>query len=451
MELFDRIDEAARIDETCRRLASSQRTWAAASPKERARALARVRHELVDRQDEIVRAIAMETGKPVTEALAQEVSAALGMMRFLENHYPRWLKVRRYRWLRPGFWSKQNEIHFDPLGLIAVIGPSNFPFSLVVMQACSALLCGNAVVVKPSERCPETTRLAAELFQSSVGVSEVIAVIAGDAETARRLIAHPSVSKVLFTGSTRAGEEVAALCGASFKPCVLELGGRGTAIVCADADLSLAARGIVWSTLYTGGQSCIGTRKVLVPAVIEQDLRDALRLEVSQIEVGLADDPNTDVTSEPDLKKALEVVQVEDLDEAIEQVNRSHTGLSASIWTRDLKRAASIARRLQTGMVWVNDCSAALPQFPWGGNRRSGWGRLFAREALTELTALKSVSVDHRRSARPKEWWFPYSLAKYEMLASLNRQLYGRARWSKLGRTLKAALRFLQKRIRASR
>jgi succinate-semialdehyde dehydrogenase/glutarate-semialdehyde dehydrogenase len=119
------------------------------------------------------------------------------------------------------------------------------------------------------------------------------------------------------------------------------------------------------------------------------------------------------------------VQEVESMDQAVAEANQSKFGLGASVWSRDLRRAQSIARRLQAGMVWINDSSVGLPRFPWGGTKRSGWGRLFSKEAITELTELKVISRDRRLTSSRKFWWYPYSRAKYEMTLCLNGFLYG--------------------------
>jgi acyl-CoA reductase-like NAD-dependent aldehyde dehydrogenase len=138
-----------------------------------------IRQYIVARQDEIASVISRETTRPRTETLMQEVTASLALLRHLEKRYPKWLKDSAFRELKPGFWAKSNRRVFDAIGVIAVIGPSTFPFSLVMMQACAALMCGNVVVLKPSEKCPETAALLKTIF--SVLPTNVVRVIEGDA------------------------------------------------------------------------------------------------------------------------------------------------------------------------------------------------------------------------------------------------------------------------------
>ncbi len=469
--------------------------WAGWSIQKRKVFFKKLRALIVERQEELASILAEETGQPIAEAVSQEITAALEMIRFMEKAYPRWLKGKKFRYWRPGFWTKSNRIGYEPLGLIAVIGPSNFPFSLPVMQACAALLCGNCVMIKPSERCPRTAEFLRRLFKDARFPEGVIGVVDGDAKTVEEIISAESVRKIIFTGSYETGKAIAERCGRFFKPCLLELGGTGAAIIDDKADLDLAARGIAWSAFYSAGLSCIGTKRVFVTPRTSRAFVQKLIEETRTIKTGSPTDPNTDMgilrdpagmdrmeelvrdavrkgatawTPEGDfcdgsfqtlkgptilfpvtrqmriLSPEIEipgpllcVQEVESMDQAVAAANQSKFGLGASVWSRDLRKAQNIARQLQAGMVWINDSSVGLPRFPWGGTKRSGWGRLFSKEAITELTELKVISRDRRLTSSRKFWWYPYSRTKYEMTLCLNEFLYG-------PRKRKAFLNFLK-------
>ncbi len=438
--------------------------------------IARLGRVIALRQLEIAHTVTEETGRPITEVINQEVTAALEMLRFSGKMAPRWLRDERFRYWRPGFWVKSNTIRFEPLGVILIIGPSNFPFSLPVMQACAALLCGNRVVIKPSERCPRTASLIGSLFAEAGMPADAVEVAAGGPDVAARLIARGDVQKVIFTGSSETGRKVAEACGRAFKPCILELGGGSSAIVCEDADLSLAARGIAWSAFYANGRSCVGAKRVLVHASVRSRFLDLLTKEIAAIKVGNPTDPATEVgvlsagtavekarelfrdaiskgaqvwsseglLSDPDSASfqaplvlfaatlemrimqeesqwpLLAVRDVSHDEQALREANQSTFGLGASIWSRNLKRAHALAREIQTGMVWINDTSVGLPQFPWGGRKQSGWGRLFSRYGLMELTNIKVISSERQRLSKSKMWWFPYSRDKFAVFGAAN-------------------------------
>ena len=458
-------------------------SWASTPAAEKKLHFKRLRFLIVERQKELAALLAEETDQPITEAVSQEITPALEMIRFIEKAYPGWLADKKSRYWRPGFWTKSNRICYEPLGLIAVIGPSNFPFSLPIMQAGAALFCGNSVVLMPSERCPRTAEFLRRLFHDAGFPEGVIEVIEGGPKVVESIIASESVRKVIFTGSYQTGRIISELCGRFFKPCLLELGGTGCAIVTKDADLVLAARGIAWSAFYSGGSSCVGTKKVYLTSETSRAFVPLLLAAVRQIRPGNPSDPNTDMgiaksrvlddrteefirdaakkgatiwtpggesdegprpgprgpiillQASPGMKilapdgewdaPILCLREVESVDQAVAEANQSSFGLGASVWSRNLKKAQAIARRLKAGIVWINDSSVGLPQFPWGGTKHSGWGRLLSREALTELTNLKVISRDRRLTSARKFWWFPYSKAKYEILLSLNEFMYG--------------------------
>ncbi|NNE69337.1 MAG: aldehyde dehydrogenase family protein [Rhodothermales bacterium] len=396
------------IDQSIRRLAASHHEWRAQSPRQRSARVASLRRAVCTAQTEIAASIADDTGKSAREALMQEVTAVLDASRHMERHYPRWLRPRRFRHLRPGFWLKSNEVQFDGLGIVAIIGPGNFPFSLVLMQSIAALLCGNSVVIKPSERAPRTAAIVGELLENAGLSPGRVRVIRGGPETALQLARHPGVAKVLFTGGTEAGRQIARECGKSMKPCVLELGGNAAAIVCRDANVRLAARGIHWSATYARGESCVGTRRVFV----HRDVAGAFSRALEQ-EAGAS------------VLDTIAIEQVVHELEAVQEINAGPHGLSASIWSRGMRQARRLASDLQAGIVWINDVAAGMPQMPWGGTRGSGWGRLYARAALPELTHLRCVSAERRFTAAPKFWWYPYTESKERLVRIVNRVFYG--------------------------
>lgn len=490
------------LNEIAVRADRANAAWSQLPPKARTQYIKAVRNIIVAQQRAIATTVSEETGKPVTEVLSQEVTAAVGMLRFMERMYPVWLKERRFRYWRPGFWSKSNTVLFEPLGIVGIIGPGNFPFSLPVMQTCACLLCGNSVILKPSEHCPRTARLIEDIFREANLPEAVLSVAEGGGEAAEKIIASPKVRKVIFTGSYETGRKVAENCGRHFKPCLLELGGDGPAIICEDAELTLAAKGIVWSGFYSNGRSCVNTKWVLVHRMVAQEFLERLRHELSRLTIGDSFLPATEFSRLQDretpqqiidiIKGAIEhdarvftpageardlsdidftqpaivemplgtgetafseawdmaasgapivpVYQVDSLDQAIQAINHSPYGLGASIWSKHAKKAQAVAHQLNVGMVWINDSSVGFPQFPWGGIKKSGWGRLFSREGIYELTRVKAISHDRRKVSSGRVWWFPYSQTKFNLLLKVNVLFFG-ARKIKLIRHLFPGMR----------
>jgi betaine-aldehyde dehydrogenase len=414
-------------------MTSTDRTfdWRLASPKDRARRVGTLRHLIAVRQDAIAAAIVADTGKPVTEAMAQEVTAALGFIDDAVRRYPGYLRSRRYRYLIPGFMGKTHRIEREPVGTVAVIGPGNFPFSIPVMQAVSALLCGNSIFLKPSERAPRTNQELSGLFAKWDAGVGLVRIVSGGPDAAMALVNDPSVRLVLYTGGNEGGAAIATACGRLMKRCVLELGGDAAAIVCEDADVDLAARGIAWSAFSSSGNSCIGTRRVYVHQRVAGEFREALERTIGGLTAGDPADPSTDLR--PDMKEAARewlsnVVVVESDEEAVRRANESAYGLSASVWTSSRRRASRASQALEVGMVWINDASAGEPRFPWGGRKGSGIGRLYSEEGVYELTHTKITSGEYPFFSAGKTWWYPYGRTKLRLLRIVNRWLGSRFR-----------------------
>jgi hypothetical protein len=183
------------------------------------------------------------------------------------------------------------------------------------------------------------------------------------------------------------------------------------------------------------------------PGGLQSDVAAGFRLRIHASALSAASGSHqTESKSDDEAVPILEIVRVSGTEEAIKLVNDSMFGLSASIWSRNVARAQSIARRLKVGMVWINDASVALPDFPWGGVRDSGWGSLFSRESIPELTRMKTISAERRRFGRAKPWWFPYSGEKYEMTRAANAFLFGSRGFKSSTALVGATWRFLIRR-----
>lgn len=401
--------------------------------RQRIKFVTKLRNLIVEKQDEIAACITKDTRKPVTESLMQEVTAALGMLKYFESNFPTWLNRRKFRYLRPGFWTKQNTIIMEPLGVIAVIGPSNFPFSLPVMQSVFAFLCGNFVVLKPSEKAKKTNELLKSLFEDAGILPLYLIIIEGNSDVAKKVIESPIINKIIFTGNYENGKQVAELAGKFFKPAILELGGSGPALVCKNSDLELTAKSIAWSAFYSRANSCVGTKQIFIENEVAEKFRILFKREIEKIKSGNPFDKQTGVA---DLQNSIEIIDMQ-IEKAIEEINKLPYGLSASVWLKDLSKAKKIAEKIEAGMIWINDASAGIPGFPWGGVKQSGWGRMFSREAVYELTSTKIISAEKQCFTSGKIWRFPYNELKYRLTHEANRFVFGR-------RNLKSFIGFLK-------
>ncbi len=472
--------DPGRAGDLTDRLAAGAEAWGKTAVKDRALLIRRLRGTIAGRVDEISTAISEECGRPVAEVLAQEILPTLESSRYCEKMFPRWLRPRVVRYFRPGFFRKRNVCYWEPFGLVAVIAPSNFPFSLGMMSLVYLLLAGNAVVLKTSEKSNLVAPLVAELLSAAGIPSDVASVVFGGPEAGRWLAQNPAVRKVFFFGPRRSGEEVASICRSTGKPYVLELGGGTTAIVIKDADIDFAARGIVWSACYANGRSCVGTNRVVVEKDVAYEFIQSLERYIADVESaapensrvgsfgvsggegedelkGLIEDALargarlvtggdpvpvswerrgsrpillTDVAASmrvwsEEVSRPLIALRVVDTAEsALDELQGELGPLGVSIWSKNVKRARSLVDSLPVVMAWVNDTSFGLPCLPWGGRGRAGSGMLFSEYALHEAAKIRWTSIHPGRYNRARTWWYPYTALKRKIFRFAARKFY---------------------------
>jgi succinate-semialdehyde dehydrogenase/glutarate-semialdehyde dehydrogenase len=453
---------AGRVERT----RSVQAGWASLPAKDRGRRLRGLLGAIGDRTEEIEATIVAETGKPKAEATL-ELATVVDYLRYLEKASIPFFRPRKISagWM---FW-KRALVQREPLGVIGVISPWNYPFILSMTPTVGALFCGNGVVLKPSEFTPYSGLLVEDIARDAGLPEGLVQVIIGGGGTGEALV-RGGVDKVFFTGGSKTGRTVMAAAADTLTPVVLELGGKDPAVVLEDADLARAAKGIVWGAFLNAGQSCISVERVfVVEGVYDLFLREILTQvhkvkagSTAGVEVGpmttpaqlawvehqLADavergatvvigggrtdpasnvlqptvltelDPDSSILREETFGPVLPVVRVKDAEEAIARANEVQLGLSASVWTRDRSRGISVARRLRAGAVSVNDAIVhfGVPSLPFGGVGESGFGRTHGVEGLEEMTRSRSILVDRMGLAR-EPWWFPYDKKTQRMLS----------------------------------
>ena len=464
--------------------AAAQPRWAAS---DRAAALRRLTALVLERADAIADTVVAETRKPRVEAFTSELFPALDTLAWLRRNAPKLLAPERVRFAQPHLLHKRGRLRYEPLGVVGVISPWNFPFAIPFTQAAFAVAAGNAVVLKPSELTPRSGALVAELFAE---VGAPVELLQGDGEAGAALVEAPGLAKLIFTGSVEVGRQVAAAAGERLLPVTLELGGKDPMLVLDDADLARAVGGALWASYTNCGQVCSGVERSYIEGslyepfveelvrrtralrlgdelgpLISEDQRervaalvDDARARGAQVLTGgcaperagwfyeatvLAGVPaDARIRHEEIFGPVVTVDRVPDERAAVRAANDGRFGLGASVWTRDAARAGAVAAKLRAGTVWHNDhaYSYATAQAPWGGRGDSGFGRTHSKHGLYDLTAVKFVDRDGGRLGVP--WWFPYDEGGAEAFRGVLRGLYGRALWSERRALLALAKRY---------
>src|SRR5262245_12726671 len=465
--------------------------WARLGFRERGRILLRARDLLAAEAEELARLIATEQGKPFAEALTADVFPSLEALRHAALFAERTLREEPLESEVPLFVHKDARLVFEPYGVVLVISPWNYPLFLPLGAAAAALAAGNTVVVKPA---PATTLVGLRiglLFARAGLPPGVLSVLAVDDAVAARLVEDPRVGKVVFIGSVATDQRVMAAAARNVVPVTLELGGKDAAVVCCDADLERAARGIVWGAFMNTGQTCVSVERVYVErpvaeaflarvveetrrlrsgdplkadtdlgpmtlerqrALVEEHVKDAVARGAKVLTGGsrlpgrgffypatvLAGvDHSMRVMREETFGPVLPVCVVKDLDEAIALANDSEYGLTASGWTRSRRVAERLQRELRAGVVTINDCVSSIgePTAPYGGVGKSGIGRSHGALGLRELVRAKYVTWDG--SWLKPVWWFPYGESLAAFMRAAVKALHGVGFWRRLGAQLR--------------
>ncbi|MFC7923501.1 aldehyde dehydrogenase family protein [Streptomyces cinereoruber] len=424
----------ADVDAAVTRAAAAQRGWAAAAPADRARLLRRFAAAVDEHVEELARLEVTEAGHTLGNA-RWEAGNVRDLLEFSAGG------VERLNGRQIPVAGGLDVTILEPLGVVGVIAPWNFPMPIAAWATAPALAAGNAVILKPAETTPLTALRLAELALEAGLPEGLFQVLPGTGPVAgNALVEHPGVAKIVFTGSTRVGKAVMAKCAERVKRVTLELGGKSPNVVFADADLDAAAAAAPMSFLDNSGQDCCARTRILVQRSAYDRFLELLAPAIEEIVVGDPSDertqmgplisraqldrvrsyvpdtlegirgkapegpgfwfPPTVLTGLPeDAPCAVEevfgpvavVLPFEDEADAVRLANATEYGLSGSIWTRDLGRALRVSRAVRAGNLSVNSHSSVRYWTPFGGYQQSGLGRELGPDALTAFTETKNV------------------------------------------------------------
>jgi acyl-CoA reductase-like NAD-dependent aldehyde dehydrogenase len=456
----------AQVHAAVERAREAQPEWSQLGVRRRISILREFQRLLHEKKSDVARLITREAGKPYVEALLTEVMVVLDAARFLIENAYRLVRDEPVPHGNLAMKTKAGRIVREPYGVIGIIAPWNYPFSIPATEAMSALVAGNAVVLKPSEFTSLVAFDLERLLHTAGTPKDIFQVIPGDGATGAALI-DSGINKLIFTGSVATGKKIAQAAAGRLLPVVLELGGKDPMIVLDDADVDVASSGAIWGAFVNAGQACLSVERCYVHRTLYESFLGACMRKAKQLRVGDCMNPETEIgpliherqlrnveahvedavsrgarvltggmrlanlganfyaptvlanvnhemriMREETFGPVLPVMAFDDDDEAVRLANDSEYGLAASVWTRDRVRGEALARRIHAGTVMVNDSVSCfgISEAPHGGVNASGIGRTHGRFGLEEMVRIKYVDSDRMPGVK-KIWWYAYGAA----------------------------------------
>jgi acyl-CoA reductase-like NAD-dependent aldehyde dehydrogenase len=440
------VHDADAVRETVERARPAAAQWAALGFDGRRQRLAAWRGYLARRMNELADLVHRENGKPHADAIL-EITLAIDHLAWAGGHAAKTLGPRR---VKAGMLAANHAayLEYQPLGVVGVIGPWNYPVFTPMGSIAYALAAGNAVVFKPSEYTPAVGAWLAAAWRAAVPDSaDAFQVVTGFGETGAALC-RAGVDKLAFTGSAPTGKKVMAACAENLVPVLMELGGKDAMIVDDDADVVAAADAAVWGAMSNGGQTCIGIERVYATSAVYDRFVAEVTEQVRRLRPGSDDDatygpmtmasqsgivrrhvedaesaggravrgdadpslfPNENflvptvlldvpedsaAIREETFGPTLSIAKVRDAEEALERANATSYGLAGSVFSKSKARGLDLARRMRSGMTSVNSVLtfASVPALPFGGVGDSGFGRIHGEDGLKEFTRAKAIT-----------------------------------------------------------
>jgi len=456
----------------------SQRAWEKAGIDARIEIIKRFQYVLTERADEVCRLISLENGKPLQEAMTTEVLSVIDLASYFtgrakeilsEQKIP--MHIMKYR---------RSIVQYRPHGVMLVISPWNFPFTIPMGTIIMGLLAGNAVIHKPASLTPLIALKTRELFNEAGLDPDLYQVLPGPGSLGSEII-NMGVNYVSFTGSTEVGIKVAQACSAKLIHYSMELGGKDPAIVCEDANVEMAAKALTWGAFANAGQICASVERVYAHQAVYDRLVELIAEKTKALRVGdpsqgevdvgpLIDESQVNIVQrqvneavskgarilaggkrlgeslffEPtvlvDTTDDMEVVHDETFgpllpimkvcsdEEAIRRANDSIYGLTAYVFTENPDRGRRIASQLEAGSVLINDVliSHGCPETPWQGCKMSGVGRVHSDQGLRDLCYAYHIQEDAPGQPKKSSFWYAYSEKRYQQLLGMSQTLFSR-------------------------
>jgi aldehyde dehydrogenase (NAD+) len=417
--------------------------WRKMPASERGRLIWRLADLIEQHIDELAELETLDNGKPIFESRQVDMPMVIDVLRY----YAGWATKIHGETVNT-FDTAFTYTLREPVGVVGLIIPWNFPLLLASWKLGPALACGNTIVLKPAEQTPLTTLRLGELAIEAGLPNGVLNIVTGGPQTGRAIVQHPQIDKIAFTGSTAVGKEIMRRAADTLKRVTLELGGKSPNIVFADSDIDSAVKGAINGIFYGKGEVCNAGSRLFVESKVQDEFLEKLIGRAKKMRPGDPLDPKTRMGAivsqeqmqtvlgyieagknegakliaggnrvsvdggkgffvEPtvfggvtnDMKIAQEEIfgpvlatlKFDDVDEVIELANRNQYGLAAAVWTRDVKKAHQVSRQLRAGTVWINTYGLMDAALPFGGYKSSGFGRELGQAALEHYTEIKTV------------------------------------------------------------
>ena len=459
----------------------SQQEWEKIPIKERSKKILKINKYLLDNIDFLVKTISDDNGKVRFDALATEIFPAIMATKFYAKKAPKYLKEKKIRPSSIVLINKRSTLRYEPLGVVGIISPWNYPFAIPFSEIIMALIAGNGVILKTATETQQVGRalheaiLSADLPEGLFQFVNLPGKIAGEA------FLKNGIDKLFFTGSVPVGKELMKLAANTLTPVSLELGGNDAMLVCEDADIERSVNGAIWAGLSNAGQSCGGVERIYVHEKIYDSFLKLLKPKIEALKIGNPNDFNTDVgvmTTDKQIKTVklhlddalnngavlfaeskhidssknifapkvltnvnhemlmmreetfgplLGIMKVSSMDEAVKLANDSSLGLTGSVWSKNQKRAIELGKKIKAGTITINDhlMSHGLAETSWGGFKESGVGRTHGELGLHEMVEPQTIVRDILPKVKKNLWWHPYSKELYDGLKSVVFLFYG--------------------------
>ena len=435
---IDRAVSAAR-----RAFEDRNGAWRKLSASERGRLIWKLADLLEKNMDEFAELETLDNGKPIFESRYVDMPMVIDVLRYYAG-----LATKIHGETVNTFETAFTYTLREPIGVVGMIVPWNFPLLLASWKLGPALACGNTVVWKPAEQTSLTALRFGELAIEAGVPAGVINIVTGAGEVGRAMVQHPGIDKIAFTGSTEVGKEIMRSGADTLKRITLELGGKSPNIVFADSDIDSAVKGAINGIFYGKGEVCNAGSRLFIESKVQDEFLEKLAARASKMRPADPLDPKTRmgaIVSQEQMQSVLSYIEAgksegaklvaggnrvslegskgyfveptifrdvrndmtiareeifgpvlaalsfDDLDQVIDLANQNEYGLAAAVWTRDIKKAHTVSRRLKAGTVWINTYGLMDASLPFGGYKSSGFGRELGAHAMEHYTELKTV------------------------------------------------------------